>query len=192
MTDPASPLRRLAGRRLLARAAILFEAAWPALWPPLAVIGVFLCLALLSLPPLLPGWLHAALLLLMLLAVIGLLVRGLRHIRVPDNRAADRRLETRSGLVHRPLSVLTDKPATSDSIGLMLWQTHTARAMAQIGRLYVGLPRPGLARLDPQSVALRHAAGCARLPRHRQHRCTGASLCRADAVIAGHARGAGD
>ena len=54
MTDPAPLLRRLASRRFLARAAILFEAVWPALWPPLAVIGVFLCAALLNLPPLLP------------------------------------------------------------------------------------------------------------------------------------------
>ena len=47
MTDPAPPLRRLAARRLQARAAILFEALWPALWPPLAVFGIFLCLAFL-------------------------------------------------------------------------------------------------------------------------------------------------
>ena len=32
-------LRRLAGRRALARFAILFERVWPALWPPLGVAG---------------------------------------------------------------------------------------------------------------------------------------------------------
>ena len=32
MTDPAPSLRRLAGRRFLARLAILFEGLWPALW----------------------------------------------------------------------------------------------------------------------------------------------------------------
>ena len=58
MKDPALLLRRLAGRRLLARAALLFELVWPALWPASAVIGLFLCAALLGLPPLLPGWLH--------------------------------------------------------------------------------------------------------------------------------------
>ena len=49
-----SLLRRLAGRRALARLAILFERVWPALWPPLGVAGVFVCVALLDLPALLP------------------------------------------------------------------------------------------------------------------------------------------
>ncbi|MDR3531073.1 MAG: DUF4175 family protein [Rhodopila sp.] len=155
MTDAAPLLRRLAGRRLLARAVILFEALWPALWPPFAVVGVFLCAALLNLPPLLPAWLHLALLVLVLLAFGGLLFRGLRGIRVPDDQAADRRLERHSGLIHRPLSVLTDKPATPDSVGLALWHAHAARAIAQIGRLHVGLPQPGLARRDKR--ALRYA-----------------------------------
>jgi uncharacterized protein (TIGR02302 family) len=152
MTDPAPLLRRLAGRRFMARAAILFEAIWPALWPPLAVIGVFLCAALLNLPPLLPAVLQAAVLALVALAVVGLLFHGFRRIRLPDDRAADRRLETRSGLIHRPLSVLTDKPATADALGLALWQAHAARAVTQIGRLHVGLPRPGLARRDPRAL----------------------------------------
>ena len=155
MTEPVPPLRRLAARRLLARASILFEALWPALWPPLAVVGIFLCLALLNVLPLLPGWLHMGLLAFGLLAVIGLLVHGLRGIRLPNDRVADRRLETQSGLIHRPLSVLTDRPAMEDSLGQAIWQAHAARALAQIGRLKVGLPRPGLARLDPR--ALRYA-----------------------------------
>ena len=152
MTDPAPLLRRLASRRFLARAAILFEAVWPALWPPLAVIGVFLCAALLNLPPLLPPFLHVAVLVLVLLAVAGLLFRGFRNIRLPDDPAADRRLETRSGLIHRPLSVLTDKPAITDAISLALWQAHAARAITQIGKLRVGLPAPGLAGRDPRAL----------------------------------------
>ena len=97
----------------MARAAILFEALWPALWLPLAVVGIFLCAALLDLPPLLPNGLHFALLALVVLTTLGLLVRGFRKIRLPDDYAADRRLESESGLIHRPLSVLTDKPATA-------------------------------------------------------------------------------
>lgn len=155
MTDKALLLRRLARSRFLARWAILFERLWPALWPSLAVLGAFLCLALLRLPPLLPGWLHAGLLALVVLAFLGLLARGLWRPDPPDDRAADRRLETSSGLIYRPLSVLTDKPATDDAVGLALWQSHAARALTQIGRLHVGPPRPGLAVLDPR--ALRYA-----------------------------------
>lgn len=155
MTDSAPLLRRLAGRRFLARAAILFEAVWPAIWAPLAVIGVFLCAALLNLPQMLPASLHLTLLAAVVLSVLGLLAAGLRHIRLPDDRAADRRLETQSGLIHRPLSVLTDRPAISDSVGAALWQAHAARAITQLGQLRVGPPRPGMARRDPR--ALRYA-----------------------------------
>ncbi|WP_428485723.1 DUF4175 domain-containing protein [Rhodopila sp.] len=152
MTDPAPSSRRLAGRRLLARGAILFEALWPALWPPIGLIGLFACAALLNLPALLPPLAHLVLLLTVVLAVAVLAVRGLRGIRLPDDRAADRRLETSSGLIHRPLSVLTDRPAGGDSLGVAVWQAHAARAMTQIGRLKVGLPRPGLARRDPRAL----------------------------------------
>ena len=49
----------LTRRTRLARLVLWWESAWPALWPPLGVIGVFLVLALTGLPLLLPGWLHA-------------------------------------------------------------------------------------------------------------------------------------
>ena len=148
MTSQKSLLRRLATRRLLARGAILFETVWPALWPAGAAVGIFLCAALLNLPSLLPGWLHLAILAAVLAVVLSLLVRGLRSISLPDNRAADRRLEARSGFVHRPLSVLTDKPAATDALGLAVWKVHAARAIAQIGSLHFGMPQPGLAHAD--------------------------------------------
>ena len=65
-------LRRLTSRRALARAAILFERIWPALWPAVGVAGLFVCVALLDLPRLLPPWAHIG-----LLAVTGLLIVGL-------------------------------------------------------------------------------------------------------------------
>ena len=50
--------------------------------------------------------------------------------------------------MHRPLTVLTDRPAHRDAIGIALWQAHVARAIRQVRGLRVGLPRPGLARRD--------------------------------------------
>jgi uncharacterized protein (TIGR02302 family) len=149
-------LRRLAGRRALARSAILFERVWPALWPATGVAGLFVCAALLDLPRLLPPWAHIALLAVTGLLVVGLLVRGLYGIAAPDDKAADRRLEVASGLSHRPLAVLTDRPARGgkgpDAAGVALWQAHVARAVRQVRRLRVGLPRPGLARRDPRAL----------------------------------------
>ena len=115
-------LRRLAGRRAVARSAILFERIWPALWPALGVAGLFVCAALLDLPELLPPWLHIGVLASIALLIVGLLVRGLYGIAAPDDGAADRRLELASGLSHRPLAVLTDRPARggaeADAAGL--------------------------------------------------------------------------
>jgi uncharacterized protein (TIGR02302 family) len=156
-TQPPSPprpedlnplLRRLAGRRALARLAILFERVWPALWPPLGVAGVFVCAALLDLPLYLPAAWHLALLAGTAAAIVVLLVRGLWSIRAPDDAAADRRLERASGLQHRPLAMLTDRPAQHDPIGVALWQAHMARTIRQVRRLRVGTPHPGLPRRD--------------------------------------------
>jgi len=145
-------LRRLAGRRVLARAVLLFERIWPAIWPPLGVAGLFVCAALLDLPRLLPPWVHIAVLAVTALLIVGLLYRGLRGIGAPDDRAADRRLEIASGLTHRPLAVLTDRPARGrvepDEASVAIWQAHVFRAIRQVRRLRVGLPRPGLARRD--------------------------------------------
>ncbi len=145
-------LRRLAGRRALARSVILFERIWPALWPPLGVAGLFVCGALLDLPPLLPPWAHIGLLAITALLIVGLLYRGLRGLSAPDDVAADRRLEIASGLTHRPLAVLTDRPALGrqgpDDGAVTIWQAHLMRAIRQVRRLHVGLPRPGLARRD--------------------------------------------
>src|SRR3984957_11867140 len=149
-------LRSLAARRVLARATLLFERIWPALWPAVGVAGLFVCVVLLDLPRMLPSWAHISLLAVTFLLIAGLLIRNLRGIRAPDDKAADRRLEVASGLTHRPLSVLTDRPsrgnAGPDTAAVALWQAHVMRAVRQVRRLRVGLPRPGLARRDPRAL----------------------------------------
>jgi uncharacterized protein (TIGR02302 family) len=149
-------LRRLAGRRALARWVILFERVVPVLWPPAGVAGLFICAALLDLPRLLPPWAHVALLVVTCLLIVGLLVRGFMRLRTPDDVAADRRLELASGLTHRPLTVLTDRPAMQvnqpDTASAALWHAHVARAIGQVRKLRVGWPRPGLAQRDPRAL----------------------------------------
>ena len=48
--------------------------------------------------------------------------------------------------------MLTDRPASADGAADALWQAHVARALAEIRRLRVGLPRPGLARYDRRAL----------------------------------------
>lgn len=149
-------LRRLRGRRSLARLTLLFELVWPGLWPAIGVAGLFACLAMAGILRVLPPWAHLALLAVACVAFLGLLIRGLRRLRVPDDVAADRRLEEASGLRHRPLAALTDQPARRgpdlDPAQEALWQAHVSRVVRQVRRLRVGFPHPGLAGRDRRAL----------------------------------------
>jgi uncharacterized protein (TIGR02302 family) len=152
MTAPVPA--RLARKRFLARSALLFEGIWPAIWPALGLIGLFLIAALLGLPGLLPPTVHFAVLVVLGVAIVGLLAWRLRRVALPTNRMADRRLERVSGLSNRPLATLDDQVATADPLGQALWQAHTRRTAVQIDRLRAGLPHPGLAKRDPRALRL--------------------------------------
>lgn len=147
-----SPQRRLALHRLVARAALGWEALWPALLPVLGASGAGAVLALLDLPALLPGWLHLVLLLAWALAVGYAAWRGFRRFPWPDAAAADRRLEADSGLAHRPLQVLADRPTGSDPMALALWAVHQRHAAGALARLRLRPPEPGMARRDPRAL----------------------------------------
>jgi len=144
-------------RRALAQAALWWEAVWPRLWPVLGVFGGFVVVALLDLPARLPAWLHALLLMAFATALAGVIWRGLAGFVAPRPADAERRLERDSGLAHRPLATIGDRPAGDDPAGAALWRAHQARAAAALAKLTVRLPHPGLARRDPR--ALRAALG---------------------------------
>ncbi|MDO9708050.1 DUF4175 family protein [Paracraurococcus sp. LOR1-02] len=144
-------------RRRLARLALFWEAAWPRAWPVLGAIGLFLIVALLDLPQQLPGPVHILGLLAAFGAIGWLAWRGFRGFRWPGEAAAERRMERMSGLRHRPLAALSDRPTGDDPAALALWRVHQQRAAAQIRQLRIGAPRPGLPARDPR--ALRAAVG---------------------------------
>jgi uncharacterized protein (TIGR02302 family) len=152
--DPPIP-PGLGWRRRLARLVLWFERILPALLPAARVAGLFLCVALLDVLPVLPWWAHAGVLVATAAAIVVLLWRGFTHLVPPDATAADRRLERDSGLSHRPLAALSDRPATEDATSLALWRAHVARGLARARNLHLGWPKPGLAALDLR--ALRHA-----------------------------------
>lgn len=156
MTDPVTAAgRALSRKRATARLVLWFEQLWPAIWPALGILGAYSCAALLDLPSMLSPWLRLLLLCAVLLLAAGALWRGLRRVHAPTDAAADRRLERASGLRHRPLAALADRPASPSEEAAALWQIHLARLGAQVRRLRVGQPRPGLPTQD--SWALRGA-----------------------------------
>ncbi|MGE5515609.1 MAG: DUF4175 domain-containing protein [Bacteroidota bacterium] len=140
----------LARRLRLAWAVLLWERLWPLLLPPLCVAGLFVAFALFDVAPLLPVWLHG-----LVLAAAGgglsfLLLRGALRLTLPSWDEAARRLERDSGLDHRPLAVLSDRPAAADDpIAHALWQTHLRRAAGRLGHLRLNLPHPNMAARDP-------------------------------------------
>src|SRR5262249_61468567 len=92
-------------------------------WPALGVLGVFLVLGLFDLLPTLPGLLHAAALLSLAAAFVVSVAATFRRIVVPDRFAASRRIEQASGLHHRPLQTLADRPSGPlDSQAAGVWE----------------------------------------------------------------------
>ena len=163
MTDLAAPprllkyVRRLAWRMRLARAARLWERAWPSAWPALCVLGILAVLALFDLLPSLPGTLHAGVLVVLGLTFLTAIGWGLyRRTGLPvwsDPVAARRRIELASGLTHRPLQALIDRPSGHlDRAAASLWEAHRTRMEAAIRRLRIGWPVAGLARHDPWGI----------------------------------------
>jgi uncharacterized protein (TIGR02302 family) len=156
MLNILRPEDRLAFRMRLARAALLWERIWPAVWPALCTLGVLVAVALFDLLPGLPGSAHAAVLALFAVAFAAAIGWGLRSARRggwPNIKAARRRIEQASGLPHRPLHALSDRPSAAlDEDARLLWSAHQRRMAAMLRRLRVGWPAAGLARRDPWGV----------------------------------------
>lgn len=150
--DVADRLIRQLRRRLwLARLALAWESLWPVLWPAAGIAGMFLSLALFDALPHLPAWLHAVVLAVFAGAFAAALGRAAMRFRWPSEAQARRRIETDSGLLHRPLAVLGDRISGNprDPVARGLWQLHRRRVLAAVRDLRVSLPSPGLAARDP-------------------------------------------
>jgi len=139
-----------------AAAVLWVERLGVALWPSITASAFVIGLALLGLPAALPAWLHLALLAAALAAIAVLGIRGWRRLPVWRAAAIERRLERDSGLRHRPLAVLRDRPAGGSDAEQALWHLHRSRAMASVARLRLRGPDALLAASDP--LALRAAA----------------------------------
>ena len=152
---PRTRLDRVLKRRIAqARLSLAWETIWPAIWPPLGVIGLFIGFALLDGFSYFSGWLHAA----SLIGFAGLLgytvYAGMRTLTWPSHRDAVRRIETASGLEHRPLEALQDKlpDGMADPTSRALWQAHQRQIAERIRSLKVGVPSPGLPARDPWAL----------------------------------------
>ena len=135
---------------VLAWSAILWERLWPKLALPLAVVLVFLAIALFDLLPGLPGWLHSAGLVLFAALAVGAGVSGLLSFRWPRWREALRRVERASELPHRPLSEAHDRLVigATDRASSGLWAMHQSGRASRLHGLRFGWPAADLSERD--------------------------------------------
>lgn len=145
----------LTWRLAMARLALFWERAIPALAPAAIVASLFVAAVLFDLLPRLPTSVHW----LALLAFVGgfgwAIWRARQALAVPDALAGRRRLEKASGFAHRPLQTLDDKPAGSpDPSQAALWDAHRRRLMAALAKVRVGWPKPGMVLRDPMALRI--------------------------------------
>ncbi len=144
------------GERLVlgARAVILFEQFWRALWPAAGFFIAAAILALIDAYALMAWPVHAAVLFGLLGAGGFFLARGLWQIRWPRRTDSLRRLESENGFPHRPLSEGEDTLALgrTDPEIVALWQRHLARARARLADAEPARASPGLPARDPHAL----------------------------------------
>jgi len=128
---------------------LAWESFWRLYWPVPAWLALFCGVALIDVLPWLSPFWHGAVLALFAFGLLAALAR-FRHFRWPSATDCRRRLEHDSGLSHRPLSQLQDKPAIADDeIGHALWQMQRKKWLALLARLRLSPPDPRLPARDP-------------------------------------------
>jgi uncharacterized protein (TIGR02302 family) len=133
-----------------ARWIMYFEQLWLRLWLVLGVGGIFVLLSIAGVWSRIGDELHWALLAAFGIASMAAVVYAGRTTR-PSREAALRRIETTSGIPHRPASSYEDTLTASagDPTTRAIWSAHRARMSALRERLKTGKPHPRTDRHDP-------------------------------------------
>lgn len=153
-TDQKPGLPREVRRHvLLSWVSLSAERLYPILWPAGGVAGAFVILALSNVFTYLPEWLHLIILMSCFGAIVWSVLWSLRQSSVPTHAQAVRHLEQSSGLDHRPLSALEDRPAViADNDTKQLWRAHQRWIFAHMHRLKVAWPKLSLTARDPHAL----------------------------------------
>ncbi|MBB2203010.1 DUF4175 domain-containing protein [Gluconacetobacter tumulisoli] len=143
---------RLAAARHRARNVLWIEGAWPVVLPVFALLAAYMIAGLLRLPQGLPDIVHAVLLAMLAGGGGGWIWWRGRRVPAPTAGGVDRRIEYASGLAHRPLQTLGDRPAEDNAGQQALWRLHVQRTGDGIGTLRTGWPRLSVKAHDPLRI----------------------------------------
>jgi len=141
---------------MMTRCVLFWERAWPAVLPLLGVAYIILIISLLDIWRLVPGWLHALVLVLGGLAFAGLAWRDLRHLRWPKRREALARLEENGRAEHAPLQALDDAPFDASHSASKptnaLWRAHMTASAERARKARFGAARQTAETRDPYGL----------------------------------------
>lgn len=136
----------------VARGVILFERVWRALIWPFGVVGCFLLATFAGLWDVLPVLLHKFTIAGFCIGFAGSLI-PLARISLPSREEGLRRLETVSGIDHRPATSFEDELGEGASEQeRTLWALHRQRIATTLHRLSAGWPHPRLGKTDPYAL----------------------------------------
>ena len=131
---------------ILARLALAVERLWPPLIPVMGLANLVLAYALYDGPHLVSPPVHGGLVVVWIGLLTWVVWRQRKFWRWPTQDQAARRLERHAGLLHHPLSVLTDRPSLGDAD---LWRRHRQAMAALAGTVRLRWPKVDLGTQDP-------------------------------------------
>ena len=128
------------------------ERFWASFWPALSVLFAFIGLAALRVFPWLGNAGHIFALLVFAVAFIVALARYGTKFHRPSMREVRRAVEKQSGLLHRPLEAILDRPITTSPETAALWAKYQARLKGLWSRTKIHRPRADIAAHDKYSL----------------------------------------
>jgi len=154
--------RRIAERYVTsARLVLLWERVWLAMWPGIGIVGVGMIVALLGLFAIIPGYVHAVLLVILFASAGYFFWSTFSTIRGPGWAEGARRVERDSDLPNRPITEGTDNVAAGkgDPFAERLWRSHIVRLLASAQKLTLRFPKPNMASRDRRGLRFAVLAG---------------------------------
>ena len=144
-----SSQQRLQQRLIIVRYILFWEQILARGWAVTAALLFFFAVSFSGVMPLLPRFLHIALLTGAAGFVFATLIWGVGGLRIPSQNAARKRLEDHNGLHHAPIASLMDRHIPDQGpVTAQLWLSHMQRSLSQIAHMRLPAPRQMLSSHD--------------------------------------------
>ncbi|USO06368.1 MAG: DUF4175 family protein [Rhodospirillales bacterium] len=142
----------MAWLHFISRAALMIERLGMALWRLASWCMGFGALWLFEIPQGLGAVVSAITTLIFFIGLVHFIRKDIRSFRWPKRTEVQRRIEQVSGVHHRPLSTLGDRPVQAGVNALWAWEQ--SRKMQMLAKLRPALPRALLAARDLRALRL--------------------------------------